>query len=495
MKLRARTSTVDTPGGTLRAGMALRGGGMLASKASAFLATLLIARTLPSADAGGFFFSLSLGTVLGLVLALGVAETVSREVPRLDARGRSHDVGALLTGSVQLVMAAAVVGSLIVALLLRFVDPGRRGFVVAAAALGVTLAFQSLGAGFLRARNRFALAEASQAMAPTLFLIALVPALFWFRSADSIVLGLRVSLELVAAGLAVGCALALSRTGRGSTGRPGVASMLTLSTPLWVTGLCWLVIQQSDIVALGFMRGPSAVGVYAPILKIAEASTLLLAAVAPYLLPESARLDARGDHTRLQALYDSSSKWVLVFGAPLLAALVLAPRELVHVLMGIENPAVATVCRLLATAFALMALFGASEALLQANCRPGRLVRRSLFLLVGTVTINVLLVWRFGVVGAAVGNLLACGLFCAANAWLLHAELRVRPFSSELGRVLGVAIISTGITAILLTRIDGQLISIAIASMCVATPTLVAAIGPDRWTNAKVILSTEPERA
>ncbi|MGH2790549.1 MAG: oligosaccharide flippase family protein, partial [Actinomycetota bacterium] len=286
-----------------------------------------------------------------------------------------------------------------------------------------------------------------------------------------------------------------SRTERGKKERSSVASMLTLSAPLWITGLCWLVIQQSDIVVLGFLRGPAEVGIYAPILKIAEASTLLLAAMAPYLLPESARLDARGDHAGLQRLYDSSTKWVLVFGTPLIAGLMLAPRELVHLLLGIDAPEVATVGRLLAAAFLLMTVFGASEALLQANCRPGKLVRRSLLVLVGTVMINVLLVWRFGIVGAALGNLLACGLFGAANAWLLHAELGVRPFSSAPGRLLAVALASSGPTALLLTLVEGQLLSIAIASAGVGAPTFIAAITPARWGKVRTVISAELNRA
>ena len=495
MKLGQESSMTVEPGRSFRVGMAMRAGGMLASKASAFLATLLIARTFSSAEAGGFFFSLSLGTVLGLVFALGVGETVSRELPRLDATGRSQDARALLTGSMRLVMAAVVVGVVVTAILLRLVDPGRMGFIIAAVALGVTLAFQALGGGFLRARNRFALAETWQATAPTLFLVLLIPGVFWFRFTDATLLGLRVSLELVTAGMAIACALVLSRTGRGRTHQAGVTSMLTLSAPLWITGLCWLVMQQSDIVVLGFLRGPAEVGIYAPILKIAEASTLTLAAVAPYLLPESARLNARGEHAGLQALYDSSTKWVLAIGAPLIAVLVLVPREMVDLLLGIEAPEVATICRLLAAAFLVMALIGASEALLQANCRPGKLVRRSLLVLVGTVTINIFLVWRFGIVGAALGNLFACILFGAANASLLHAELRIRPFSATSGRVLGVAIASTGVVAILLTLIDGQIPSIATALVGVAVPTLIAAVTRNRWTNVKVILRPELERA
>ena len=482
-----------------RAGMLVRGGVLAGSKAAAFFATVLIARNLSPAEAGGFFFSLSLGAVLGLLFALGLGETASREVPRLDATGGSHLARPLLAGSVRLVTMAAAVGSALAAVMLWLVIPGKVAFIVAGVVVGVGLAFQSLGAGFLRARHRYGLAEAWQALAPTLFLIALVPSVLLFDVGGGSLLGVRVGLEVLAGSLALGCVLFVFR-GRaqeasGRRVRRDMAKTLLLSAPLWVTTLCWLAVQQSGVVALGLYRDPSAVGIYAPILKVAEACTLTLAAITPYLLPEASRLDARGDYARIQTLYDSATKWVFVAAVPLIAPLVLVPRETVHLMLGIRAPEVATVSRLLAASFLLFALFGASEALLQANCRARKLARRSSLILTATVVINIVLVRRFGIAGAAIGNLVAYSLFAAINARLLHTELLIGAFSATSGRVVGVALVSTVMMGLMLGFIDEDLTSVAVATVGVAVPTLVTALMPTRRSNLSGTLRSELQSA
>src|SRR5439155_20303539 len=114
--------------------------------------------------------------------------------------------------------------------------------------------------------------------------------------------GLAISLAaagLVTAGLAtlaqvIGCFIALGilvpawfrlvRTGVEQKA-PAVRKVLSFSLPLLLAALSWTILQRSDVILLGLIRGAAAVGTYNPVLRVADLGALALAVLGSYYVP------------------------------------------------------------------------------------------------------------------------------------------------------------------------------------------------------------------
>lgn len=461
-------------GGGIRAGILLRGGLSIAARASAFGASIVLIRVVGAEGAGSFFFVMSLGVVLGLLLAAGLGEAMGREIPKLEMAKKLEESGPLLFAALKIGGFVCAAASAVTVLLTSQIGVEQAAPIVSALLIGVGLAAQAVGGSFLRARGRFTSAELWQGAAPTLFLVSVGLLAVSIGVEGVAALRIRIGLEVMAGAGAVGCAIAIARGKKRWAGAERVVRVLKLSAPLWVTNACWLILQQSDVVALGLLRGSHQVGLYVPILKMAEISALPLVAMTPYLVTRAARF--RYDPKRLQGLVNSSTRWSFALASPLLAVLVLAPRELIDLVFGIDDKDVASVARLLGVAFVALALVGASEPILQGVGRVRLLAARSLWILVGAVAINLALVARFGTVGAAGGTAIAYVALACFNLAVIRTRYGVRLFEIEARKVVASAAGSALVAWVALRVVESAMLSVVVAGGLVGLATLGVAL-------------------
>lgn len=461
-------------GGGMRAGILLRGGFSIGAKTSSFVATVVLIRVLGPEETGSFLFAMSLGVVLGLLLAAGLGEAMGREVPMFEAARKDDESGSLLFAALKIGgFVCAGVGALMF-LLANQIGGERGALIMSALIVGIGLSAQGVGGSFLRARGRYTLAELWQGGVPTLFLVSVGLLAISMGLDGTEALRLRMGLEVAAGVGAVGCAIAFATGRKGSGGAQGVGRLLKLSAPLWVTNLCWLALQQSDVVVLGLLKSSHDVGLYVPILKVAEMSALPLVAMTPYLLTNAAR--SRNDSERLQHLVATSAKWSFALASPLLGVLFLAPRELINLVFGIEGQEVATVARLLVVAFVALALFGVTEPILQGVGKVRLLAVRSFWLLAIAISMNLVMVAHFGAVGAAGATAFAYVALATYNLFLIRTRYEVRLLESELRKVVAIAAASAVVTCIALRITENELLSVVVAGALVGLPTLTAVL-------------------
>jgi O-antigen/teichoic acid export membrane protein len=465
-------------------GATSRGLATLLAKGASFLTTIYLVRHLPPASSGSFLLALAAAATLGPLVSFGMAENLARIVPALDVEGRRTESCTTTRAALRLVTCTAAVAGGLGTLVALLVAPSGVGWVVSVAAFAGLLALDAVAAAFLRARRHPVLAESLLAAAPVVFFAALVVATRHGTPDASDAFLLRTGLELAATGLLVGVVLAMTRPSR--AGRLG-RSLLGSSFPFWVAGLVWLAIQNADVLILGLVRGPEAVAGYVPILRTADLALAVQGLFAVYVLPTAAAYHSAGRSNDLEWMYVRATTMALVVSAPLLGVLAVAPETLGEALLGTAAPDTAAVARLLAAAYAVNAFLCLGGVVLQGIGDVWELARRWGLVLAVTIAIDLILIPALGVVGAAMGTLLALvGL--NATSWYL---LRTRHGITPLHRPLVVPMIATGAAIGLLTLVHGGddalwlLVVAVVTGMTAGAAALVATPGRKRLPSGR----------
>lgn len=414
----------------------MRGALLLVARVGGFAGTIAITRTLPPDEAGLIFMVLALATVMALVSGFGLRDALPRIVASLDARGRASEASGAVRTALLFTCGLALliaVGDWITAAVLGW----ERVWVLSSAAMiGALLGVQNVSAALLRARGRVWAAEVWQSLVPLLFIAGL---LLMRQDGGGSVALLRVAVEGL---VALMVAIAAFRSAP-SGPRFGFRRLAATSAPMWITALCWLAIQQADVIILGWMRGPAEVASYVPLLRIADVAVLVFTALIPYVLPQAARLGSIRARAELQHLYETGSIIAFTLSVPVIAALFLNPRLLVGSIFGVGDPGVEIAGRVLAVAYLVNSVAGINGAVLEAVGALRPLVVRSVAALAVSIGADVLLISRFGLAGAALGTLVGFLTVNVLNSWLLLRLVEVVPFTRRM-----VAVIATGIGTI-----------------------------------------------
>jgi O-antigen/teichoic acid export membrane protein len=287
------------------------------------LSTIIFARIAAPPDLGRFLLVTALSASISLPCAQWLQQAVLRFYPvyalKGEARGYIRCV-ALLS------LASGVVATLvmIVVLWVGFSDTAGVAQDLLAAALLTFFTVASAGrASVLQATfalTRFSLLNSLGAVLkfvlPLALLYALPPfeALLWGSAIAAFLLWAALMVQRPAATAPLGEPWGLARTlhaGRESA---------SFGLPLSVSEVGVQVLQFSDRYAVGALIGPAAVGLYGTNYSIAEKLVILVQA--PLIYAAHSPIVAaweRGDRREVASLIRTAMRWLMLFGAPVVA--------------------------------------------------------------------------------------------------------------------------------------------------------------------------------
>jgi len=385
-----------------------------------FVAVLILARSLGPSGRGTIAFITVTALVVARVAGFGVGEaTTVVAARRVEVRDvlLSNLILFMLTSALALASLAGV------ALLLlgdeRPPGVGRPELVILASA-AVVSALVEAGAAFLLGCGRLGRLAFITATASWIYPLLLV--VTW------LVGGLTVTRAALAwvGGETIRAIVLLGQSSRGvGFGRPNPRLLLEsmrFGIRAWIGGLARFLNFRTDQVLMGFLASEAALGIYAVAVNASEALLYLPAATATALLPVAARADAsqRGEQT-LRAFRSAA----LVTGGAVVVAAVLGPLLLPAAFGPAFNSSVEPFVWLLPGALGFTAIAIFSNALM-ASSSPGRSSLGPLVSLVVGIALDLLLIPRFGAVGAAAA---ASTAFVAGGAAALLSYRRQSPFA------------------------------------------------------------------
>jgi len=202
------------------------------------------------------------------------------------------------------------------------------------------------------------------------------------------------------------------------------------------------VLAQADKITLGHYLDVKQVGIYAVATAVAGFVPIALTSVNQIFSPMIAELHSAGNHQLLQKLYAWLTKWVLVFTIPLAASIVIFAGPVMTVFGGgfLSGGPVLVVC---AIAQVVNCAAGSVGFLLLMSGNQLSLMKILSANAVLMVVLNILLVPRLGILGAALGlsaSIVGTNLWCLRE---VHKRLGLFPYNRSYAKIALCAIVTT----------------------------------------------------
>ncbi|WP_435745239.1 oligosaccharide flippase family protein [Nocardioides sp. SYSU DS0663] len=371
-----------------------------------FVLLAAIARGLGNSAVGLFSIAFALRAILVLVCGLGMRVALTKFVAGHRARGDGEGLrGSVLLGVALPTVCATVLGG---ALALAAGPLARELFdnaalVVPLRLVALSLPFAVLMDTSLAATQGFssmrAYAGIGLTLEPLLRLGLVVAAIAAGAGLDAV----TASLPVASAVASMAAVVALRRTMRRVS--PGVrvpwGELLRFASVSWVASLATQGLLWADVLILGVLASAEDVGVYQVATRIVLAAMLMITPLTTAMAPRVAHAHELGDRRGLSERYLGVVRWTWRLTVPLLVGVVVVPGAALSAFGG-DFEAGIVVIHVLAVGAVIEALAAPSAVVLNQTGHNRLNMIINVSALVTNVVLNIVLVPRIGIVGAAI---------------------------------------------------------------------------------------------
>ena len=423
--------------GTLLAGSGIVALGLVFHLGLGFVGRLIVARFLGRVDYGAVSLGVTLMTTASILVVIGVDNGVGRYLPRFDDPARRRGV---LVSAYQVVLPVAVLVGLAVAALAdpiathAFTDPAVAP-VLRVFGLAIPFAaFVRLTVGSVRGMQ--------QALPRVLIDNVAVPLTRFALIAVAVLASLgAVGVAWAYAGAyALATAAGVYYLARETPILAGVEAvtmrreLLVFSAPLMVTAGMSVILSNLDTFMLGYFASTGDVGVYNVAYPLARLLTVTLTAFGFLFMPVISELHSEGRHDEIARTYQVVSKWLVLASLPLVLVLVTFPRVVIGSTFGPEYVSGGLALAVLAVGFFVHASVGPAGNTLMAFGRTRRLMYANVLAAGANAALNLYLIPRYGILGAAIATTAGYGLLNGLFLAWLYRELGTHPFQAAMVR-------------------------------------------------------------
>jgi O-antigen/teichoic acid export membrane protein len=377
---------------------------------------ILIVRYLTKADYGAFAYALSLVALGSSIATFGLDRSITRFIPIYDEQGNYNKLFGTLVlaigtvSSLGLVSIALVYGlqgvlegsligderaiSLLLILVVLTPIQSLDGLL-----MGMFAVFSKPRAIFFR---RYVLTPGLR-LTVVLLLVLANQSVFFLAGGYVAAAALGVAIYAVMLhGMLRGEGL-LEHFGF-RTMRLPAREIFGFTIPLLTSDLVYMAMNTSDVLLLGHFRGAEEVGALRVIWPVAHVNQLVMTSFTLLFTPAAARLFARDDTEGINRLYWTTAIWIAVLSFPLFALTFSVSEPLTVTLFGSRYSDSATYLTLLALGYYFNAALGFNGLTLKVYGRLRYIVSINIAAAVVNVGLNLILIPRYGALGAAIGT-------------------------------------------------------------------------------------------
>jgi O-antigen/teichoic acid export membrane protein len=460
--------------------------GRLFSKFVNLIIQVLTVRALSEADYGAFAYALSLVALGETIATIGLDRAITRFVPIYHEK-RDYDK---LFGTVIM-----VVGTVL---------------AIGAAMILLVFGFQGvIGQSLIKDQQAVALLLILIALSPVQALDGLMVGLFAvFASPRAIFFRKHVvapGLKLVAVVLLImsGSNVFVLAGGYVAAGALGVAiytaillrlmreqgwfqhfnlrsitmpwkEIFAFTIPLLSSDLVYVLMNSSDVILLERFHNTSEVAAFKAVHPAAMMNQLVMTSFALLFTPMAARLFARDDREGINNLYWQTAIWIAVFSFPIFALSFSLAEPLTVLLFGARYEQSAIILALLSLGYYFNAALGFNGLTLKVFGKLRYIVTVNIAAALVNVGVNLLLIPRYGALGAAIGT---CSTLVAHNFFKqagLAFGTGISLFEWRHLKIYAVIVLSAlGLLLIQIVFSPPSLVSLALAGLASALVILI----------------------
>jgi len=276
--------------------------------------------------------------------------------------------------------------------------------------------------------------------------------------------------------------------------RPAVSprAMIAFSAPTSLAEMAGVVISRADRLFLGVYWPSADVGVYQAAAQISVIMAAVLGAFNMILMPMIADSYHRRDMTQLEEIFRVNTKWGIYCITPLVLVIAFAAQDVMRVVFGAAYAAGATTLLILTIGqFANIATGGTGVILIMTGHQTTWL-RLSMAILIANLALNLVLVPRWGMVGAAVATATTVGGLFTISLFIVYRTLHLWPYDRRylkgIVAALGAAVLLFGLRLLALPPLTNLVLMAATATAAFFGLLLALGLDPEDRTFMELLL-------
>ena len=401
---------------------------------SAYAFALLISRAYGAAGLGQYSLSVTLLTILATLAGLGLGASAVRMVPQYVADKNLHGIRHFYAMTVKLALPMAVAVAALLYVSAAFIaqsvfhNPSLAPAFRIVSLVMPVFAIVRINTEILRGFKNIGFSEYLRSLHVPLIGACILIALF--SSGGSIYAAVTsYSLSIAIAFLVSTLYMAVKLRGlpaRKDTTLPA-RELLGISMPMMSGEIMGLSVGRVDMLMIGFLASTRDVGLYDIPFRLAAGISLILASINMISAPKFSELFWANDMDGLRRVVRITSRVLFWTSAPILVALLAAPTFWLG-LFGNEFRGSYLVLILLAVGQFVNAAAGSVGCILNMTGNHKLLSHITLAAILLNILLNILLIPRFGIIGAAVSSMTTLVLWNISAAACVWWKFRIKTF-------------------------------------------------------------------
>ncbi len=220
--------------------------------------------------------------------------------------------------------------------------------------------------------------------------------------------------------------------------------MLRFSLPIYLAQLVSQLGGSFETLVLGFLGLTVGVGVYSVVLRLSVVGNLFFVSIIMISMPIISDLYSQGEYLRLEKFYQTTTKWSVTFNIPIFLTFLLFADSLMA-LFGEDFTAGATGLIILSVGSLINAATGICGPMINMTGHQTLTFVNSLIYLLATLALDVLLIPRFGVTGAALAGSLTIALINLLRAGEVFVLLKMLPYNRSFLKLVIAGLLAAGL--------------------------------------------------
>ena len=208
--------------------------------------------------------------------------------------------------------------------------------------------------------------------------------------------------------------------------------VLDFAYAILFTNISALLYTQSDLWILGMFNSTEIVGIYGAASKLVILVYFPMLAFATMLPPLMSSIHASGDRDELKKVVSESTRWILSMALPIIIVLILEGKLILKYFYGEQFTAGYAVLLILAIGQLIKAGMGLVGVLLQMTGGHKAYMKINIFWGITNVILNIILVPRFGMIGAASATTFCLTMIDIVSVFVIYRRLSVLTFARGL---------------------------------------------------------------
>jgi O-antigen/teichoic acid export membrane protein len=229
------------------------------------------------------------------------------------------------------------------------------------------------------------------------------------------------------------------------TARRNPKEILRFSLPVYLSSLIRLFGGNIQILLLGALSTAATVGVFAVATQINTLGTMFHGAIVTVSSPIVSQLYDRGEREQMGRFYQTVTKWTLTVNLPLFLIVLLFPTSILSI-FGKNFVGGATALSILAWANLAQTGTGICGAVLDMTGNTSLKLVNSLVTFASTIGLNLLLIPRWGLMGAAVAALSAAAIVNLLRLLEVYILFRLLPYTLSFIKPITAGLVALTIT-------------------------------------------------